>query len=106
MVYVAVMTAEEIREILRAELTPVRADIKTIRADIAFVKARLTVMGEAIDVLQRDVRMTRAAINEFAKTNISTGEVEALHDDLQRVMGKQDDLAARMLVLEQARIDE
>jgi hypothetical protein len=82
-------------ELLRDELEP-------IHSELAFIRARLVVMGGAIDVLQRDVRMTRAAVNDLAKTNITSGEVDALHEDLQRVMAKQDDLEARLLMLERA----
>jgi hypothetical protein len=85
-------------ETLRSELATA---LQPIASELAFIRARLMIMGGAIDVLQRDVRMVKAAVNDLAKTNITSGEVEALHDDLQRVIAKQDNLEARLLVLEE-----
>jgi hypothetical protein len=73
-------------------LEMLRAELKPIRSELAFISARLVVMGGAIDVLQRDVRMTRAAVNDFAKTNVTSVKLKFLHEDLQRVMAKQDNL--------------
>jgi hypothetical protein len=88
-------TNDEFREILRSELKPVLSEL-------AFIRARLVIIGGAIDVLQLDVRMVKSAVNDLAKTNITAGEVEALHEDLQRVIAKQDDLETRLLVLEES----
>ena len=85
-------------ETLRSELA---IALEPVRSELAFIRARLTLVGGAIDVLQRDVRMVKAAVNDIAKTNVTSGEIEALHEDLQRVIAKQDNLEARLLVLEE-----
>jgi hypothetical protein len=87
-------------EILRGELVTA---LEPIRSELTFIRARLVIMGGAIDVLQRDVRMVKSAVNDLAKTNITAGEVEALHEDLQRVIARQDDFETRLLVLEERR---
>src|SRR5438093_11471358 len=94
------MTEDEFRSILRAELATLRAELRAelaesrgeLRAELAAVHAeiaavrirtdRLPLLGSAIDALQRDVRLVRAAINDMGRTNITAGEVEALHADV------------------------
>jgi hypothetical protein len=41
------------------------------------------------------------AINDIGKTNITAGEVEAMHEDIDRVLAKQRELEARLATLEQ-----
>ena len=87
------MTEDEFRSILRAELATLRAELRAelaaVRAEIATVRIRtdgLPLLGSAIDALQRDVRLVRAAINDMGRTNITAGEVEALHADVDRAL--------------------
>jgi hypothetical protein len=53
-------------EILRGELAPVRSEL-------TFIRAQLVIMRGAIDMLQRDVRVVKAAVNDLAKTNRERG---------------------------------
>src|SRR5436190_24085405 len=99
------MTEDELRGIIRAELAPVGAELASIRAELASVRAELSpiagrldaiearvnglpLVGEAISILQRDVRLVRAAINDMGRTNITAGEVEAMHSDLDRALAE------------------
>jgi len=43
-----------------------------------------TVTGQ-LNVLQQDVRMVRAAIHDMGETRVTEGEVEVLHEDVNRV---------------------
>jgi len=61
----------------------------------------LPLIGEAIAVLQRDSRMVRAAINDMARINITAGEVESMHEDIDRTMAALRELSARVATLEQ-----
>lgn len=88
-------------ETLRSELDPLNTKIDAMADDIKAMRAQLTIIGKAIEVLQRDNRMAKAAVNDFARTNVTTGEIEAVHDDLQRVIARQDNLETRLLVLEE-----
>jgi hypothetical protein len=94
-------------ETLRIALVDhVRSEVAGVCSEVAMVRARvdgLPIIGNAIDVLQRAMRMLRAAINDLARTNITAGEVQALHDDLDRALAKQADLEARVAALEQDR---
>ena len=50
--------------------------------------------------MRHDVRALRAAINDMARVNITEGEVEALHADVDRVQSENLALAARVATLE------
>jgi hypothetical protein len=77
---------------LRAELAPIRARVDG-----------LPLIGEAISTLQHDMRLIRAAVNDLARTNITAGEVEAMHTDIDRALSELRDLAARVMTLETQR---
>jgi ubiquinone biosynthesis protein UbiJ len=44
--------------------------------------------------------MTRAAINDMSRVNITAGEVEAMHTDIDRTMARQDAIETRLVTLE------
>lgn len=89
--------AELTLEMLRTELAPMRADIHAIQ----IVIRGLPLLGQAIETLRHDVRTLRAAINDMARTEMTAGEAEALHHDLDTVITKQRELEARIAALEQ-----
>jgi prefoldin subunit 5 len=90
------MTDEELTETLRRELAPMRSELATIRARVD----GLPLIGSAIETLRHDVRTLRAAINDMARINITAGEVEALHADIDRLQTKQLELETRLTTLE------
>src|SRR5262249_132142 len=73
------------RDELKAELGPVDALLNG-----------LPLIRKALSVLQRDSRMIRAALNDMARENVTAGEVEALHDDVDRVQNELGELAVRV----------
>jgi hypothetical protein len=92
--------AEQIREIMRAELAPIRAQLDGLRVEQASMRSQLDVMraeqapmraqldglpliNRTVTVIQQEVRSLRAAFNDFALTNPTVGEIEALHTDVQ-----------------------
>ena len=83
-------------EILRAELAPIHTRLGTIEARVA----GLPLIGAAIETLRQDVRMLRTAINDMARVNITAGEVEALHFDIDRVQAENMELASRLATVE------
>jgi hypothetical protein len=83
-------------EILRAELAPIHTRLGTIEARVA----GLPLIGAAIETLRQDVRMLRTAINDMARVNITAGEVEALHFDIDRVQAENMELATRLATVE------
>jgi len=50
--------------------------------------------------VRHDIRMLRAAVNDIARENVTPGEIQALHHDVTRLMGQQQELAARLDALE------
>lgn len=97
---------------LKVDLSAVRADVSAMKGELSATKTDLTsvrirvdglpLIGAAIEALQRDSRLLRAAINDMSRTNITAGEVEAMHEDLDRVMARQAELERRLITLEQS----
>lgn len=58
------MTDEELRALIRAELAPIRALVEGI-----------PLTNRALVVLQQEVRGLKAAFNDFARTNVTAGEI-------------------------------
>jgi ubiquinone biosynthesis protein UbiJ len=83
------MTDEDFRAVLRAELAPIRAQLDG-----------LPLISRSLVVLQQEVRALKAAFNDFARTNVTAGEIEALHADVNRVMAENAALEARLATLE------
>jgi ubiquinone biosynthesis protein UbiJ len=100
------MTAEAIaalRDEMRAGFAEIRAELAGVRGELANVRTRVDgvpILGMAIETLRHDVRTLRAAINDMARINITAGEVEALHADVDRMGTKQIELEARLSALE------
>jgi len=89
---------------VKADLAAVKSDLGTLKNELAAVRIRvdgLPLMGAAIEALQRDSRLLRAAINDMSRTNITAGEVEAMHEDIDRVIGRQAEIERRLTALEQ-----
>jgi hypothetical protein len=88
---------------LRKELLDQFADLRSKVRGLPTFGASLEVLHSNIRVLHQDVRELRSAINEFARTNPTTGEIEALHTDVNRVLERQNELEIRLIVLEEAK---
>jgi chromosome segregation ATPase len=89
---------------LASEMANVRIRVDGLASEIANVRIRvdgLPLLGVAVETLRRDVRMTRAAINDMARINITAGEVESLHTDIDRTIARLDAIEARLATLEQ-----
>jgi len=100
-----------------AELAPMRAQIAGVEASLVGLDARvsgldakvasmraqlesLPMIGRAITVLQQETRSLRAAFNDFARTNVTAGEIEALHADVNRVQAENFELQTRLATVE------
>ena len=60
----------------------------------------LPLISRGVTVVQQDVRALRAAFNDFALTNTTAGEIEALHQDVNRVQAENAELAVKVATLE------
>jgi multidrug resistance efflux pump len=120
--YISVMTDEQLRTILRAELAPLQRDLAAMKAQIDAIKAQIDSMKPQIDAMkaqiedlpriralvddlpriralvdgiplagrmatttQHELRALRAAFNDFARTAMTAGEIDALHEDVNKV---------------------
>jgi hypothetical protein len=72
-----------------AVLAPMRAQLDS-----------LPMINRAVTVVQQEVRAVRAAFNDFALTNPTVGEIEALHQDVNRVQAENAELAVKVTTLE------
>jgi tetrahydromethanopterin S-methyltransferase subunit G len=105
------LTAEAMRAALDAHFNPLNTRLDNIETRLNSIETRLDrievrvsglpLIGEAIGTLQRDTRLLRAAVNDLGKTNITAGEVEAMHTDIDRALGELRELGARVLALEE-----
>jgi chromosome segregation ATPase len=75
----------------------------TMASALASMRAQLDglpLINRGVTVVQQDVRALRAAFNDFALTNTTAGEIEALHLDVNRVQAENAELAVKVATLE------
>ncbi len=104
-------------ETLRAELAPLRDRLDGLDAKLGGLDARLVdldakvapmraqldglpLINRSLTVLQQETRALRAAFNDFARTNVTAGEIEALHADVNRVQAENAELQTRLATIE------
>jgi hypothetical protein len=88
---------------IRSDITVLKADVAVIKADIAAIKTEQHTHAGFLDVLQQDVRLIRAAVNDMARTDVTAGEIEALHHDVNRFQRQLLELTTRVEALETER---
>jgi hypothetical protein len=60
----------------------------------------LPLIHRAQTIHQNELRALRAAFNDFALQNVSPGEIQALHDDVNRVQEQNREIKTRIATLE------
>jgi ubiquinone biosynthesis protein UbiJ len=90
------MTDDDFRAILQAELTPLSERLKIIEIKVSGIP----LIAESTIDLRRDMRMVKAAINDMARVNITAGEVEALHEEIDNIQAENAELSTRIATLE------
>jgi DNA repair ATPase RecN len=89
---------------LAAALAAINDKIDTIKIHISglpLIAASLHELRDDVRELRRETRLVKAAINDMARVNITAGEVEVLHEELDKVASAQVDIRARLTLLEQ-----
>ena len=106
-----------IRALLREELAPINAGQEALRARVDKMVVMGLSMGAVLDAMrpnvdgipflqrtlstvQQEQRMTKAAINEIARTQFTSSEVDALHADVNAVQARDMELQTRLVTLE------
>jgi hypothetical protein len=82
-------------------LRVIRDDLAAMKANMATMQVSITGLTRSVSLLHQDVRMIRAAVNDIAREHVSTGEVEALHTDVNSLLDRMAQLEARMDAIEQ-----
>lgn len=83
------LTLEGLQSALGSLEARLQRAIAPIREESAFIR-------RAIVGLQQDTRSLRAAFNDFALTNPTAGEIQALHTDVNRVQAENAELQLRL----------
>jgi len=104
-------------ETLRAELAPLRAQLVDLEAKVSSLDVKvsgldakvapmraqldgLPLISRALTVLQQETRALRGAFNDFARTSVTAGEIEALHADVNKVQAENAELQIRLATVE------
>ena len=82
------------------QFTAVDERLATLLAPMRAQLDGLPLISRGVTVVQQDVRALRAAFNDFALTNTTAGEIEALHQDVNRVQAENAELAVKVATLE------
>ena len=88
---------------LQADVAAMQANVATLQADVAAMRPNvegIPLIQRAVSVIQQEQRMMKSAINDLARTQFTSGEVEALHADVNTVQSTHMELETRVLVLE------
>jgi hypothetical protein len=92
-----VMADDAVMEILkRIQASIVALDEKT-QASLAALDKKFTTQ---YTILAQDARMIRVGIHDMVRTRVTAGEMDALHEDVDRLQQGLADLMARVDVLE------
>src|SRR5262249_25839672 len=76
-------------------------DIVGLKTDMAAVKTELRIHTRTLNILLQEGRMVRAAVNDIARENVTPGEVEAIHHDLNQLRHDISALPARHKITEE-----
>ena len=82
-------------------LKAIQGDIAGLKDDMLAVKTELRVHTETFDVLLQEGRTLRGTISDAGRRGISRGEVEAIHDDLNRLRHEMSALTVRIDMIEE-----
>jgi hypothetical protein len=66
-------------------LQRIQSDLAALNRDVGEMKLDVRSHTSLLNILLQDTREIRSAINDIERTRVSTGEIEALHHDVNRV---------------------
>jgi hypothetical protein len=97
----------ELLKAIDANLTGLRSELRggltEPKAELVPIKAKLdglTILNRHLITTQREVRMLTTAFNDFALENATKGEIEALHEHVDRVQAENVTLQVRLETVE------
>ncbi len=74
--------------------------LKDIQRRMSRLEAEATTTSRSIGVLQQDLRMIRSSLKDMARTRVSTGEIEALHFEMNQLRADMQEHETRLHILE------
>jgi ubiquinone biosynthesis protein UbiJ len=89
--------ADEVLEILAA----IQGEIAGLKADMMAIVTELRIHSETFDVLLQEGRMLRGAVGDPSRRNVSRSEVEAIHQDLNRLRNDLSSLTVRVDMIQE-----
>jgi predicted nucleic acid-binding Zn-ribbon protein len=96
-----------LRSEVRSGLTELKAELRSglteLKAELVPIKAKLDglpILNRHLTTTQREVRMLTTAFNDFARENATKGEIEALHEHVDRVQAENVTLQVRLETVE------
>ena len=90
------LTREDLQEELQAALLPVPQAIAIVQQDVTALRLEATAHTRVLNILLQDVQLLHGAVNDMAKESVTSGEIEAVHHDLNRMQLEVARLAARV----------
>src|SRR5215813_791457 len=93
------MTENVVIEILggiQTDIAGIQTDITGLKTDMAELRRQGNIHARALDILSQDTRMIRAAVNDIARVDVTAGEVEVMHDDINRLRTEVTELTVRV----------
>jgi hypothetical protein len=84
---------DQLQQSLLAEIANLLAPIKTKVDALPFITRQL-------ETIRQELRMLKAAFNDFALTNVTAGEIAALHQDVNAIQTKHLELETKLATLE------
>jgi len=94
------LTLEALRAELRGQLTPIRDRLERIENRLERIENEQAFTRRAVVAPQQDTRSLKAAFNDFARVQPTSGEIEALHEEVNRVEAQNAELQIRLDGLE------
>jgi len=97
--------ADEPENLVLEVLRAMRSDMIALNAKVDRIATEQRAHSRTLGVLLQEARLLRAAVNDIAKENVTSGEMEAVHDDLTQLRQEVDLLTARLEVVEERQKD-
>jgi ubiquinone biosynthesis protein UbiJ len=86
---------------IRADMASLTAKVDHISSDQSVFRTEQRTQSRTLNILLQEGRMVRAAVNDLAKENVTPGEMEAVHEDLNRLRLEMDSVITRIEQLEE-----
>jgi ubiquinone biosynthesis protein UbiJ len=95
----------ELLRTIRSDMTALSGKVDHVAADQTAIRTEQRTHTRTLGILLQEGRLMRAAVNDIAKENVTSGEMEAVHDDLTQLRQEVDGLTVRIEMIEERQKD-